>query len=252
MKDMNTTLDDITDLVNNDSSLTVQVLRLSNSALYAGGVPIDTLDDAINRIGFSELFKLVGMAAAAQVFTDRNELYDVEGSQLWENSLACALAMEYFAKQTGGDPQEAYTIGLLRSMGKMILNACLEGDPDPIQITSSVTIPLHAWEDANFGITNSSVAGFVLVSWNFPDLISRAIQYQYIPEEDPDDIKEPNLLHIASLVAENIGKGLPCELGYWEATNERLEKAGLNQSHIDAAAESINESLDSLISSVAV
>jgi len=64
LRDPNTGLNDITELVNTDASLTTRVLKLSNSAAFAQGMAIDNLDDAINRIGFREVFKLVGVAAA--------------------------------------------------------------------------------------------------------------------------------------------------------------------------------------------
>lgn len=251
MKDLNTSLDDITDLVNTDSSLTVQILRLSNSAMYASGISIDTLDEAINRVGFSELFKLVGMASTAQVFSERNELYDLDGALLWENSLACALSMEYLAKITGMDPQEAYTIGLLRSMGKMILDTCVKGDPEVNSYALTNELLLEEWEDANFGITNPTVAGFILISWNFPDVTSQAIQYQYAPEEDSDSIRYSHLLHLSCLIADKMGKGLPCENRYWEATDERLEIFGILPGQIEEAAVNVEEALNSLVSSVA-
>ena len=75
LRDPNTGLNDITELVNTDASLPTRVLKLSNSAAFAQGMTIDNLDDAINRIRFREVFKLVGVAAASDLFTVQNRTY---------------------------------------------------------------------------------------------------------------------------------------------------------------------------------
>lgn len=250
MKDPDTSLDDITELVNTDSSLTVQVLKLSNSPAYASGVSIDTLDEAINRIGFGELFKLVGMAAASQVFTGRNATYNIEGSALWENSLACGLAMEQLAIKADLDSQEAYTMGLLRSMGKMVIDACVKEDPDYEKFTNNVTLPITEWEENNFGLTNPTVAGFILISWNFPDIIANTISYQYLPESDPRHTQTSYLLNLACAIAHVVGDGLTGEVSYWNPTESRLKKAGVTKEDYENAIEVVNESIQEILSAI--
>ena len=75
LRDPNTRLNDITKLVNTDASLPTRVLKLSNSAAFAQGMAIDNLDDAVNRIRFRGVFKLVGVPAASDLFTVQNRTY---------------------------------------------------------------------------------------------------------------------------------------------------------------------------------
>jgi HD-like signal output (HDOD) protein len=96
------------------------VLRLSNSAAFAQGHAIDASDDAINRVGFREVFKLVGMAAASDFFSSRNNTYRIDSSTMWENAFSCGLAMESIPQNIGHDEQEYCTLGLLRSMVTLI------------------------------------------------------------------------------------------------------------------------------------
>lgn len=250
LKDPDTDLSAITNLVNADSSLTAQVLRLSNSPMYSVGSSVDTLDDAVNRIGFRELFKLVGMAAASQVFSDSNYTYNVSGAQLWENSLACGLAMEILARKTGLDDQEAYTIGLLRNMGKMVIDHCAKSDRDSPRYTADSHLPLIDWEQGNFGITSPTVAGFILVSWNFGEEISHTIQYQYEPEKAPRKLPLIHLLNLANGLAYRIGKGIHGEESYWENWQARLPRTGLSVDELDEAGEEITTALDKIVMSV--
>jgi len=250
-KNPDTGLDDITGLVNSDSSLTAQVLRLSNSATYSQGSAVDTLDEAINRIGFRELFKLVGMAAASQVFSERNQTYGLDGSLLWENSLASGLAMERLAHAAGGDEQEAYTMGLLRSIGKMVIDACAKADGGYPNYPAGSEAPLIDWEETNFGITNPSVAGFLVASWNFPGIATGALQHQYAPEKAPKPTPYIYLLNLANGIAERIGKPLKGEAAYWEVTDDKLERVGLERADLDRTAEEVAEELENVVSSVA-
>lgn len=250
LKDPDTDLDQIANLVHADSSLTTQVLRLSNSAVYSGGSSVDTLDEAINRIGFRELFKLVGMAAASQVFSERNSTYNIDGSLLWENSLACGLAMERLARKAGLDDQEAYTIGLLRSMGKMVIDSCIKSDPDYPAYPANSSMPLIEWEEANFGITNPIVAGFLLGSWNFPVETSNTIQYQYRPEKAPTPDAMVYLLNLSNYLANQLGKPLPGESSYWKLTDDRLSATRVTADDIDEVAEQVDQTLAQVISSV--
>ncbi len=253
LKDTNTGLGDITELVNTDSSLTTQVLRLSNSAFFNQGSSVDTLDEAINRIGFRELFKLVGMAAASQVFSQRNVTYDVDGSLLWENSLAVGLAMEILANTIGEDEQEAYTLGLLRSMGKMVIDLCAkeEGTYPSYPKEGEGSLPLIEWEENNFGITNPIVSGFLLNSWNFPGETAQTIQFQYDPASSTHSSPNIRLLNIANGVAEKIDRALPGESSYWDLTEDTLASMSLTADNIEDTCERVKDGLEQVVSSVA-
>lgn len=250
LRDTNTGIEDITELVNADSSLTAQVLRLSNSAMYSGGLSVDTLDEAINRIGFRELFKLVGVAASAQLFNGHNRIYDTSGSAMWENSLACGIAMETLARMVGYDEQEAYTVGLLRNMGKMAIDFCASKDPSYPAFSESSGLPLIDWEESNFGITNPGVASFILASWNFPPETCLAIQYQYEPAKAQRKLPMTHLLNLANGLAAGIGKGLRGENCYWRDSESHFARTGLSAAEFAQASEETTETLERAIAAI--
>lgn len=251
LKDANTEIEDITKLVNTDSSLTAKVLKLSNSAMFSSGCSIDNLDDAVNRIGFRELFKLVGMAATSQVFSDKNRTYNLEDAEIWENSLACGIAMEALARKVGMDEQEAYTIGLLRNIGKMVIDFCAKDDPSSPVYNKASNLPLVDWESNNFGITNPTVAEYILDSWNFADETTATIRYQYNPEDTQRTLPMINMLNLANGLAERIGKGLCGESTYWEHPETQLPRTGLSAEELDEATEETALALEKIVSILA-
>lgn len=249
LRDANTSLSDITDLVNTDASLTTRVLRLSNSAAFAQDQPMDTLDEAINRVGFREVFKLVGMAAASDLFTSKNNTYRIDGSTLWENALRCGFAMESIAQKLGYDEQEFYTLGLLRSTGKTVIDICVYKDAESPRYPITQRPPLLEWEESTFGITNPAVAGFLLSSWNFSQETSSAIQQQYQRDPAAAPSRTALLLNLAGSLAE-LGRPLHGEAGYWIPFEAHGEALGLSRDDIEDTLQVVEARLEAVLASV--
>ncbi len=249
LRNPNTSLTDITDLVHTDASLTTRVLRLSNSAAFAQDQAIDTLDDAINRVGFREVFKLVGMAAASDLFSSRNHTYRIDSSTLWENALSCGLAMESIAQKLGRDEQEYYTLGLLRSMGKTVIDICTQKGSETRRYPIASRPPLLLWEQETFGITNPAVAGFLLSSWNFsPETVS-AIQSQYDALSSSTNNESAIILNLAGSLAE-LGRPLHGESEYWINIEEHSEEIGLSTDDIEDTLQIVETRLEKILNTV--
>jgi HD-like signal output (HDOD) protein len=125
MLSMDAEIADITSLIKRDSALTVRIIRISNSAAYNTGAPFASLEEALARVGLTEVYRLTGFAAIAQVSDQSLVRYGVSGAQVRENSLLTALIMEALARPAGVDPRAAYTAGLLRSIETLIDKATL-------------------------------------------------------------------------------------------------------------------------------
>lgn len=250
LRDPNTGLNDITELVNTDASLTACVLKLSNSAAFAQGMAIDNLDDAINRIGFREVFKLVGVAAASDLFTIQNRTYQISGTRLWENALACGLAMDQLAGKLGYDEQDMYTLGLLRSIGKMAIDLCLSKKGSAPHYPLAEQLPILEWESSILGITNPKVAGFLLASWNFSDATVQSIQGQYLDGDLDCCSRESQLLNLACFIVEKINNGLPGESGYWKPVAFYCEALGLQVNDLKHVLGSARERLDEILQNI--
>src|SRR5258707_2224137 len=120
--DLNSDIADVTPLLKWDTALTARVMRIANSVACNAGEPVASLEEALVRVGFNEVYRLTGFAAVAQMSDQRLALYGIGGAQLRENSLLTALVMEALAEKIGKDAQAAYTAGLLRSIGKTALD----------------------------------------------------------------------------------------------------------------------------------
>ncbi|PTX90867.1 HDOD domain-containing protein [Opitutus sp. ER46] len=234
--DPNSDLTDVVDLLRHDSALTARVIRVSNSAAYGAGSRAGSIEEALMRVGFNEVYRLIGLAAVAQVAEDSLRNYGVSGTRLRENSLFCAFIMEILAPAIDLDARAAYTAGLLRSTGKIAVDRLA---PGPLHIrnyaASGQGRPLDTWEMETVGIDNCAAAAMVLGEWRFPQPTIDAIREHYRPH--PTATPMAALLNIACGAAEKAGYPLPGEITYWDVTPAKLELAHVDSDMIERAIE---------------
>ncbi|MCH6259130.1 HDOD domain-containing protein [Puniceicoccaceae bacterium K14] len=251
LKDKETEMLDVVRLVEKDPALVAKVLRFSNTAYYNSGEPIGSLEEAINRIGFAELLRIVGMASIGEIYGVWNLAYGVGGDVIWHNSLAVGLVMEQFAAANGEDLNGAYTLGILRSLGKLIINNCAKTHNEPPVYDIEKDMPLLMWEKNVFDNTNPFAADHVLESWCFPEKELIGLRFQYNPELAPEPNRFACMLNIAGQVAEKIGKAMPGESSYWNGDDDGfLEVAGLSNAHVKSATGRASEKLSKILDSL--
>jgi HD-like signal output (HDOD) protein len=234
LADMNSSVEDITTLLKRDAALTARVLRVSNSVAYAGEQPVAALDEAVQRIGFGETYRIAGFATAAQIATQQLPFYGVSAAQFRENALLTALIMEQLAHCSDMDARSAYTAGLLRSVGKVALDRLQTSKPETAHsFEADGAGPLLEWEAARCGIHNAQAAGLILEEWRFPADTCQAVREHYLTEESASPLAI--LLNLAAGAAERCGHGWRGEWHYWENAASHREALSLNETDIDEA-----------------
>ena len=124
--------------------------------------------------------------------------------------------MDQFAGKLGYDEQDMYTLGLLRSIGKMEIDLCLSDKGNAPHYPIDEQLPILEWEPGIIGITNPKVASFLLASWNFSEATAQSIQRQYLARDPDSCSQESRLLNLACFIVEKIDSGLLGEFGYWK------------------------------------
>ena len=225
---------DVTRLLRRDSGLTARLIDMANSAAYMGFDPATSIEDAVARVGFRETYRIVGAVASTQLADERLPLYGIQPRRLRENSLFCALMMEELSDPALLDPATAYTIGLLRSIGKVVFNRLARNNPR-IAAFDPLRQQLVRWETANWGRSNVEIAAHVFEKWGFPDEAVEAVRLHYLPGVDAPP--NAHLLNIAASAAELRGFGLPAEQRYWCFTPDSFERARVDEPRVMWAAE---------------
>jgi HD-like signal output (HDOD) protein len=163
---------------------------------------------------------------------------------MWENSVVTALAMERLARAAGEDDNEAYTLGLLRSIGKLVLDMLIEVEHAGVNCPESETLDLPKWERA-WAVTTSNEAGAIILDeWKMPEQLSAALRDHYRPTAESG--RMAGLLHLACCIAHQLGHGMVVETRQWDVSAEALSAAGLTQGDFDSCATETQEALEEL------
>lgn len=232
--DPETDLNDIVKLIRIDPALTFHVVRMSNSVLFGLREKTESLDTAVGRVGLGEVFRLVGLAATQQVCQRDLAVYRLEASRLWENAVATAAAAEVLGQRAGRDPGLAYTAGLLRTIGRVVLDGAALGQVYPGEAEWP---SVSEWEKKTFGITSSEVTTTLLAHWRFPEELVESVRGHFEPL---GDVERSNIgacvLNLACGVAARFGLDLPGEEGDWLVSPAKLTLAGVTEADLEDCA----------------
>jgi putative nucleotidyltransferase with HDIG domain len=118
-------IDDLSALVTSDQVLAADVLRVSNSVVYARGSPVTSVKAAVGRIGAKDVARLALAFGLGSHATGAGRLASLR-RKAWMESLASALLAQALAKGRGLAPDEAFSAGLLHDFGRVVAIACVE------------------------------------------------------------------------------------------------------------------------------
>lgn len=232
LDDADCDLDEIVELLRVDPALTFQIIKLSNSALYGLKSRSQSLDEAVSRVGFGEIHQLVGLIVSRQVFQGDLMLYGIPAGRLWENAVAVGSLASAFAERSGGAAAAAYSGGLLRNLGKIILN----------NHTGAVAYPgeevqpnVFAWEKSVHGTTAPEATAVLLDHWRFPFDISGAVCTHAHPESAGEFAAGAATLHLACSFAAEWGCALPGEATIWRRDTDLLAQVGIDPDVLEGA-----------------
>ena len=243
LQDVNADLEAIAALLRRDLALAARIVRISNSPLFGGRVA--SVEEAVSRVGFGEILRLVGTATTGR-FADRAlDHYGITALQLRDNMLYTAFACEELARHSGGDSRIAYTAGLLRPIGFMVLDRAARG-----RIPARETFEpqrwgnYRIWEGSFLGVGHTEVAGLILDEWHFPKSMGAALRLHYLAQ--PTDMEDSLALtlNLAGTLAGAAGHAFEGETDHWLLTPEKLQAAGLHQDQLAGAAEAAGRSFD--------
>lgn len=186
-----TTLSDVSELVESEPALCARVLHVVNSAFFSLPRSVGCIRDAVNYLGTQTLQRIVLCTEVFRPSKKKKLPLDVEGEQ------ARAFIVGQAARGLGGEL--AFTAGILHRVGRLVLAISQsESDNDP----SDLDCP-HA-----------PVGAYLLGSWGLAHELVEAVAYQLEPGLCPHPSPILSALHAAVAVYDEVAqerRGVPTE-----------------------------------------
>ncbi|OGI00718.1 MAG: hypothetical protein A2Y25_11650 [Candidatus Melainabacteria bacterium GWF2_37_15] len=247
LDDDNASINDLSKLIEADQALTVKLLKHCNSAEYGFSKRVTTVKDAIARIGFKILKTMIFTIVSKSSFNQEIKGYGLEKGDLWRNSISCAVYSRYLAKLIDyNDPDQAFTAGLLRDIGKLILHEYVRKEYDEIErLVNKENITFSEAEEKIIGLNHCQLGALVADKWNFPQILIDTIKYHHNPEKaEQDECEDMDLLRIV-----HFADYLTVMLGYGIGKDSMLQE--IDMDCVESLGPPLcNENMESLISDI--
>lgn len=222
-----------------DTALAASTLRLANSAYFsAGHSKVDTLEEAIQRLGQREIYRLAALALTGRWMNMPVDGFRWEASDFCRFSLVTAVAAEYLAEESGQvDPQAAYTAGLVHEVGKLAMAfSCASFFGEIRRTQKDRGVSWLAAERAVLGYTHAEVGAKLLRCWNFPEALVAVAQHNP-PTPGAPASALPLIMHVhaAKFLAASMGPGAGEDALLFELNGSMLIEWGFPPATLEAA-----------------
>ena len=160
----------VVDVLERDEVLAAKVFRLVSSPLYAGRAKVQTLHEAVVRLGINLVRDAVFEASVKQQVFDRGE-YRETLEQLRRHSTVTAYLSRLICRHTGSDPNYAFICGLLHDIGVAALLLAIGDAQEEAPPLASV------WRDID--LVHQQAAEIVTRIWKLPRDIYEVVAHHH-------------------------------------------------------------------------
>lgn len=226
--DLNTEVNELSRVLSGDPALTAKVLRLSNSPFYGRSRSVGSLNEAVLILGFYTIRSLVVASSTYSLFGRKagNEAARI----LWDHSLAVAMAARIIARRIRHKQiEEAFIVGLLHDIGKLILSQKM---PEPfkaiVNTARTQSRKFFEIERDQLGFDHGTLGSIILSQWNFPPGLVETVAHHHQPREvtPPAD----GSVALADIVF--FANEMATVMGYGFIDNYEIDLAALSQASL--------------------
>ena len=176
----------IAELIEKDTVLAGNVLRLVNSALYGRRSAVNSVRHAVSLLGIN---KLRNATLGMSVTRMWNQVHPPRGWSMAKfnlHSVGTAMLADQLSQAGAVDYAEgAFAAGLFHDLGRLLIAIGLPDEHEQITRMSSGGFSRSECEKELLGFTHASLSGDALRVWNLPEEICTAVRHHHDPESAP-------------------------------------------------------------------
>ncbi len=205
---------DLMRIINQDPTMTAEILKTVNSSAYGLKKRIESISHALILIGERILFRLALHACTGPLYSRPLPFYEKQKGAIWIHSLKTGIASARLAAscKVTVDKDVAYTAGILADIGKTVTGQFLMEHKMEI-----VDLMAQTSDNENFisierkvlGVDHCQVGAELAKHWKLPEVLCQCIGHHHYPEQiDDDDTSRAiaYVVHVGDVVA-MIGSG---------------------------------------------
>ncbi|RPJ58404.1 MAG: HDOD domain-containing protein [Dehalococcoidia bacterium] len=187
----NVELNALSRIISKDPSMSVNVLKVANSAFYRLPYNVSTVEHAVRILGIKEITMICIACGAYRVLKTPRNVQAFDSNEFWKHSVATGvIARRLCVALEVRDQTVIYLSGLLHDIGKIILDRFIHDIYKiVIQTTCDECISMIEAEKRYIGESHDTVGGWFLEKWKLPAAFIDVARYHHSVTESPEDSK---------------------------------------------------------------
>tara|TARA_R110000782_G_scaffold53205_8_gene113441 strand:+ start:2512 stop:4320 length:1809 start_codon:yes stop_codon:yes gene_type:complete len=163
-------IDAIVRAVRADHAIALKIVKMANSSAYVRGEPVCSVEKAVVRIGTQSIKQAVTNIGIIEQFSAGTAIPGMTSSDFWEHAIGVAILSAEIARVTRAiNPDEAFTIGLLHDIGRVLLAEAVPDEYARVYRTATeLSLPLEYVEKRMLLNSHADVAQNIFGYWDIP------------------------------------------------------------------------------------
>jgi len=224
----------IADLIEKDTALAGNVLRLVNSALYGLRGTVNSIRHAVSLLGIAKLRNATLSMSVARMWNQVKMPAGWSMGRFNLHSVGVAILADGLTQRRNVEYGEgAFAAGLFHDLGLLLVALGLPEEYKQISLLYQQSPKwILEYERQVLGVTHLELSAEALAVWNLPEQIQRAVRFTLTPDLDPtvanaDGMTLSRILNVADRYVSGTGTSLHLFENTAEDGQAALESLGL-------------------------
>jgi len=205
-------MEKVIEMVSRDKTISAQVLRVCNSALFGRANVVDSVRGGVVSLGLRRMQEIVFACTFCPLLRVKDIVIDP--AIFWRHSFGCALVSRKFSALIDfPNPEQAYLAGLLHDIGFQV-NSLIdpEGWKATVHQAMTTETPLYDAEMAVLGYSHCESGRVLAEQWQLPSAVAEAIEFHQTDESAAAHGDLVAIVHVSDLLCRMRDMGY----GYYE------------------------------------
>jgi putative nucleotidyltransferase with HDIG domain len=206
-QDPKSSMRDIADVIVYDSVMTVNMIKICNSAYFGFSREINSIHDAIVLLGLDQVIEMFLFQCAFENLNNSQEGYSLSEGQLLKQSIATAMISKTIAEMLDiKDKHMVFTAALLKDIGKLVLGRFVATSLDDINhLVENNHMSFIEAEKAVLGIDHAELGGLIAENWHFSEKMIYIIRHHHLQDPPARKNIQTAIVYLAGAICKRMG-----------------------------------------------
>ncbi len=201
-------VDDLTEVIKSDPSLTVRVLKCVNSASHGLRSKVSSLQQAVGYLGFRQVRNLTIAASVCESFKDEQVIGPYDRKKLWYHLVAVAVTSQMIAiRKSIRGHDEIFLAGLLHDIGIILEDQYMHDEYARMLKAQTGQATLIEAENEWFGFNHTELGAILAKQWKMPQAVHDVIKDHHSEDYGGENEQAIACIKLANMMCASKGLG---------------------------------------------